>query len=385
MAIIEWVIWVLNHIIPKSKYIVFSSRPDFDDQVISIYRNICTRNEGDKYKIIWLVHDSEFDKVACKIIQANRKNSDIIVDRLSLSGVWFYVRAKYVFYTHGLYGSRTAPKSQVITNIWHGMPVKAIELLEHGKGNGRKATYTVSTSQFYQEIMSRAMGVKIDSVLRVGNPRNDLMYSKPDDIKKKLAIKNGQTVFFHLPTYRESNAGPERVDGSLGADVLIYQDDTIRQKIETFLEEQDAILITKLHPMSTGSVPHYHSERVIILSDNDLTSMNLCLYEVLSISNCLITDISSVYIDYMATDSPIIFYFPDIDEYLESRKTVFNDIEDWLVGPLVKDVDKLFSVMKDVCDKKDDFKERRQKIKVKLNPFNTVGNVDRLLNSIRFS
>ena len=71
----------------------------------------------------------------------------------------------------------------------------------------------------------------------------------------------------------------------------------------------------------------------VTITDADLVRAGLTLYAVLGSSRGLVTDYSSVWVDYLLLDRPMAFLVPDRDSY--SRALVPPDVLDWVPGELV--------------------------------------------------
>ena len=56
------------------------------------------------------------------------------------------------------------------------------------------------------------------------------------------------------------------------------------------------------------------------------------LYHLLSQTDAMISDYSSVYGDYLLTDKPIGFAFNDLEEYKKSRYIPLSPLEDYMPG-----------------------------------------------------
>ena len=95
--------------------------------------------------------------------------------------------------------------------------------------------------------------------------------------------------------------------------------------------------------------------------DSDwLMSQGFSLFQLLNVSDCLITDGSSVWIDYLLLDRPMIFHFPNPDTYPPSR-TIHRELyEAWAPGPLTKTGDDLISALDTVMAARDSHASSRK-------------------------
>ena len=59
----------------------------------------------------------------------------------------------------------------------------------------------------------------------------------------------------------------------------------------------------------------------------------------------IITDYSSIMIEYCVLDKPIIFFTYDLDSYLASERGFYYDFKDTVPGPIVHDDDELIDII----------------------------------------
>ena len=65
--------------------------------------------------------------------------------------------------------------------------------------------------------------------------------------------------------------------------------------------------------------------------------------ELLAITDILISDYSSIFYDYLATDKPVIFYIPDLEEYKNYRGLYIEPEE--LPGPCLTNLSEVGKVI----------------------------------------
>jgi CDP-glycerol glycerophosphotransferase len=88
---------------------------------------------------------------------------------------------------------------------------------------------------------------------------------------------------------------------------------------------EDFVVLLKTH-QSVHAFAGSRPELAEILVPNDLPS-NL----VLGVTSVLVTDYSSIFFDYLASERPVVFFTPDAEDYSHSRGTYFGPDE--LPGP----------------------------------------------------
>lgn len=258
------------------------------------------------------------------------------------AGVWF-TSAGLPAYGTGLH------KKRLIINLWHGVPLKKIALLDP---NVKKAariyfkkifsenyTCILTTSHELIPLMARSFAVSEDKIKVWGQPRNDGLFQK-NDCRKIL----GQ-LFPDLPEYTKTVLyAPTFRD--YGQVQLFPFKDFDQEQLEAFLEEKNMLLFIRTHVAEQGSAAPYLGKRIRFLGNEQAEDVT----GILNIFDCLITDYSSIYIDYLLTDKPMIFLPYDRQQYLDGRGMNF-DYDDVTPGPKPE----TFNDFLDALSPKEDF------------------------------
>jgi len=309
---------LMYRLAPKWNHAVIWGWPDYEDSVIALEQEL---QKSRVRKVVLLMSDPDRPPTW----EMGRKT--IRVKKNSVSGWLWFCLAKYVFFTHPCF-TRNFPPNVVSVNVWHGMPIKKIGwLIENDPGTS--ASFTLATSPFWAEIMERVMRPH-GQVLSSGLPRNDRLFSRPDEVFRKLGLNADQRLLTWLPTYRKSVRGLPRTDGIDSGNVF-EMPDVNPEELNTFLESRNAVLLVKPHPMAAFDQSQSWSN-LFIVDDQWLRDRSLSLYQTLGASDVLISDISSVVIDYLLLDRPIIHAFPDLGVYRSSRGFTVEPIEEYFAG-----------------------------------------------------
>ena len=328
---------LVNNVVPKSKgYLVFISYPDFADSAFTLFEYIREHYSGDR-TFIWLVA-----KGAKKPFFRNSENVVMVVNKKSLRGFYLFCRSKYIFFTHGHYGYVKPPESQIIINLWHGMPLKKIG---HYQGNRMpSASLCVCTSQAFVNIMSKSFQLDFDKVLPVGLPRNDLLIERSLDLEDFLykRLKPTAKVILWMPTFRDpflDGDGITQTQGGQSKDVVGFLDERELVEFDAFLGSKNASCIIKPHPLEVrlNSSSGNQFVNIVFVSNEALSNRGIQLYSLLSFADALITDYSSVFIDFMLTKKPIAFVMPDYSQYKNTRGFIFENLLGNLPGPVLAD------------------------------------------------
>ncbi len=334
---------LVDRVVPKSDSVVVRSFPDVSDQARQTVRAL----EQTGVPVTFLVDDPAsplLTGLRCRIRRAR-----------SLSGLLAYWRARVVVHTHGVYGSCSGARGKVFVNIWHGMPIKR---LDPGSDVGRLQTdVTIATSEVHSGHLAETWDLSREQVAVVGLPCNDLLVA-PGHAPAWLAQHTGRRpLVLWLPTYRRAVTGQLRADGAdLG---------TVTQFAGADLETVDAVMgalgafcVIKPHPLA--EVPETASrDNVAVMTTSSIEQLGSSLYELLAHADLLITDHSSVWVDFLLTGRPIVFAISDLSEYADSRGFYFPDVEGLLPGPLVTHVDELGAVVGELLAGRDDWSAKR--------------------------
>lgn len=326
--IIYILIDIFSCIAPKNKkLLVFNSVPDFSDNSYALYK-YCKENLNN-YRLIWLVKQP-------KKILKNNKNIEIY-SRISLKGIWCYIRAKYIFFTHGIYDNKIFIKNKIC--LWHGMPLKKIGYLSETEITlPPKMEIAISTSEYFQDIMSKVFNLNKDKVLIVGQPRNDLLFEKTKFYSKnKIDKERYNKIFIWMPTFRKAIVDWQS-SGVVQKNYISVLPFEKLKELNELLEKKQFLLIIKLHPFDILQNEKFEKfSNIIILKNEDLEKIDEQLYPLLGSTDALITDYSSVWIDYEILDKPIFFAIHDYEEYKNTRGLLFEDFIDISPYSVIKD------------------------------------------------
>ena len=258
------------------------------------------------------------------------------------AGVWF-TSAGLPAYGTGLH------KKRLIINLWHGVPLKKIALLDPNLKKAARIyfkkifsenyTCILTTSHELIPLMARSFAVSEDKIKVWGQPRNDGLFQKNDcgEILGELFpdLPEYTKTVLYAPTFRD-----------YGQVQLFPFKDFDQKQLEAFLDEKNMLLFIRTHVAEQGSAAPYLGKRIRFLGNEQAEDVT----GILNIFDCLITDYSSIYIDYLLTDKPMIFLPYDRQQYLDGRGMNF-DYDDVTPGPKPE----TFNDFLDALSPKEDF------------------------------
>jgi CDP-glycerol glycerophosphotransferase len=248
----------------------------------------------------------------------------------SFASLWATLRAGVIVVTHGLGDvNRFGIYGGTIVQLWHGAPLKRIHfdspvttqvngprllrrlLLFMYRRGARSVSLYVAGSETSAERMRSAFDVLPGKVQALGDPRDDVLFSVVDATERRAELKEmcGAPENFHGPIIMYA---PTWRDGAL--DPGIPQGAEL-SKLRSALDELDAVLIVRPHPLGAGAYEEMYGQRIRPLLADTVADPTPYLAAV----DLLITDYSSIAVDFAITERPIIWFTPDAVNYMGTR------------------------------------------------------------------
>lgn len=281
-------------------------------------------NYNSKYLFLYVKENCPHIR-ALYVINDSRRRAELegqygegcFIDGGSHEGLKTILEAGVWFTSAGLpaYELRCHPR-RIVVNLWHGIPLKKIALMEENQSIFRKMyfrrmfsdkyTYILTTSRELVPIMAESFAVPAHKVKVWGQPRNDMLWerSKKAEIEKALGISGADKLILYAPTYRE-----------YGQTRLFPFAEYNREQLEDYLKQRNWHICLRTHLEEQGSSKEYESPHVHFLNNDVVEDVALWLNGF----DLLITDYSSIYLDYLLLNRPMIFLAYDKEEYLHKR------------------------------------------------------------------
>ncbi|WP_349904367.1 CDP-glycerol glycerophosphotransferase family protein [Parafrigoribacterium humi] len=281
-------------------------------------------HEDPALSITWLARDAD------ELRRAHALGLPSVL-RSSWAGFGRTLRAELVAVTHGLGdANRFGTRGAFIVQLWHGIPLKRIQLdspVTFGgpavlrrvlrglyRRNAASIRMLPAASEYSAARLRTAFGLPENRVIVTGDPRDDVLLAGSEESRRAAAREllartlgelGDSRLLLYAPTWRDGEADP-------GVPSAVEW-----QALARYLEATDSLLVLRPHPHSVGAYDGgpAASPRIRMLTaaaQNDVTP-------ALPAIDLLITDYSSIAYDFALTGRPIAYLAPDVERYVATR------------------------------------------------------------------
>lgn len=355
---------LLNKTVKKDSHTIFihSANGELNDNSLAIYEYLIEKKYNKKYKIVCSVSD---------ILKYDNEHKNVYFIKNNYKSVFQFMKSKFVFYSMGKIPIKPT-KTQMVINLWHGIPLKTIALLSNiNNGKEYYFTYVCATSNFYKPIMAKAFGCPEENVIICGEPKTDKLFIKQAKKTKKIIV--------WAPTFRKSKF--LGYDDTGRSDILPIFDNNEFEILNNILKKYEVEMIVKLHPLQNlGEFKKCSFSNLKIYPHVDFLSAGFELYSLLSQSDALITDYSSVGLEYLMLDRPIAYSIDDMEEYKNNRGFVIDNPLQLMPGKLIETKEDFQSFICDVANNIDEYKNIRNKVNTLCHEYSDGKNAKRIIN-----
>ena len=363
----------------KKKMIIFESNSEIKDNSKALFLKCLEKKINEEYNIVWIVEDIALAKKK----YGKYKNVQFIYKSknhrsFSLKRMYYCCTAKYCFYTHLLIGLRKG-KGQIKVFLTHGTPIKDTRGLFW---NPYLNTNIICTSDFAASLRCKTFGGGKDISLNLGFPRNDYLFAKDvkiDNFLKKYSFKK---LILWLPTFKHisfKNVNRNDFKFDTKNDISLLNNQAL-SKINIKLKEHSCLMIIKFHPsQNMDYVMKKSYSNILMMTNEELIQKNIDLYSLMGKSDALITDFSSVYMDYLLCDKPIGFELNDYDNFKNGRGFLVDNPLELMPGFKIFNENNFLKFIDDVCEEKDLYVNQRRKLCKKIHEHLDGNSSERIL------
>ena len=374
-TIAKRVLTALNHMIPKGNIILLGSFPPFRDNAFALYQYILHNRKDiiSHYQIYWAQ-----ENVPQEVVNIYVKSGNYI-DKNSPKGIWLFLRARYVISTHGFFTDVYPGRGQLQINLWHGNGYKVIP----PRDRVYRGDFSIGTSMLFLPIIAEKFEISPDNVWITGLPRNDNLFHPGGELMKLAKGKTYKRTILWMPTYRKALFNHTGVDGNtdvFGLKTFLEND---LYEFDKWLSEKNIILLIKPHPMDELSEAKVEStNNIVFFTNQTVEDLHIDLYSLLAETDALISDYSSVVVDYLLTDKPIGIVCADLEEYKSNRGFVLNPVQDYLPGPIIQSRVELKQFIVSIDEESEIMKQKRLYLKNLFHKYQDDHSSERVCNMI---
>lgn len=356
---------------PDPKLIVFSSEPDFSDNSRVLFEYMQDNGFAESYKFIWLVNEPEqFASLHYPNTTFVQKNDAYrYLRRETLKAL---MQAHYYIGTHIRQKRiRKSGSGQIILNLWHGCGFKDTQ---HMPWNDA-FDYVLVPGDVFIETKSRFFGCSKDRILPIGYPRYDLFRKhnpNMDAFVNSFRVNADTRLIIWMPTFRKTgkNKYPEEhIAYSFPLPVLQSAEDLL--KLDRACREKNLVILVKKHQYQQDfGIDHAALTNIRFIDNQTFSDHQIQMYEFLPRTDALISDYSSVAIDYLLIDKPIGFTLDDYESYKQTRGFVFEDPLAYMPGAHIYTLEELIRFVGDVAEgAPDPYKAQRAEVRTHTNKY----------------
>jgi CDP-glycerol glycerophosphotransferase len=281
------------------------------------------------YRCIWITKDK-------KILSEMKQNGYEVYYYLSKDALFLTLQANSIFISHSITDVMPISfnKKSKIINLWHGIPIKKIALLDKNqtlkskilyKLNKRIITYFISNHKTFNTIYQKAFALDFEQIIALGLPRIEYLKNPNkfvDNLKNKL--NDNFINYLYAPTFRDYDFN----NPLLEPNTLV--------KLDKFFEDKKIKLYIKLHPQENSLTLNDYKNIYFIKDD---------IYEILPFFKNFISDYSSLIYDFTSAfpNGNLVLYTPDFEKY-EKERGFFIDFKEVFKDCFFKDYKEIFEI-----------------------------------------
>ena len=345
----KYLLLLVSYLIPRDKKLwCFGASFNGNAKYLYIYM---VENMANLYHCVWIGEKEDVDQVRHAGLAAYRQ--------WSLKGLYYTLRGGvYVYNSYPANVNLYTMGGAKLVNLWHGVALKCIDRqIKDGptakyyqaKGlfneirylNFRKhADVVLSTSPLMTENFSEAFDVTEKEIVEGIYPRCDLFTKSEEEIKTFItryegnltqrlvrSIQQFDYTYIYLPTWRDTG------------DDFISECGFDFDAINEVMKRHNRLFLLKMHPDSRLKFDVDYSNVRIMDKEVDI-------YPILPLTDCLITDFSSIYFDYiLMEDKQIILFIPDYEDYINKSRALKYPYDDVMKGMKALNFEQLLTLL----------------------------------------
>ena len=352
------------------------------DNPHAIFSYLLSEPKYSHLKHVWVLDDFEANQ---RIIKKYKKFSNVsFVMYESKEYLETLATAKYLINNVTFKPYFVKRDEQVYINTWHGTPLKSMGYEQVGGNltsnnmvrNFLLADYLISANETMTNMYLdsyKLRGLYPGKIIEDGYPRNDFLFQtdKAEFLKELEAegihVDPNKKIILYAPTWREASSNV----------AVVNPDEFIEFKncIEKHINSDEYQLLIKPHQYVYQQLKHMDEYK------NMFIPATIDANQLMSIVDVMVSDYSSIFLDYLATGKPVVFYIPDLETYRAVRGLKIG-VED-LPGFASSELEEVAEFLGDIDTRQKEYEEKYADVKEKIAKYDN-GEVTKRLADLVF-
>ena len=339
----------LMGLVPPRAQALVAGLPDSEENSLVTALALARRFRG---RVVLVANDQalarqQLERVAAVLDAREAADAVVVVPKKGLATYREFLRSAVVAYTHGLYDSPRPAGRRLHVNLWHGSGPKWNANARQSQRIG--ADVLAANNEPWGREVARALAMPAGTRIVTGNARQDAMLAAargpvPRGGLESLGINPDRPLVLWLPTFRAS-ARAGRV-GLREGEPLETGADPVLERLVTDAADAGVQLVLKTHRHDDDD---YAARGVHALTTEDLHGAGLTLYQLLGLADAVVSDYSSVWVDFLATGRSVSLHCPDLQVYERDRGLNDPPLREVAGGLMLGSADEAAELVADVA------------------------------------
>jgi CDP-glycerol glycerophosphotransferase len=254
---------------------------------------------------------------------------------------------------------------QVIAQTWHGVGFKRVAFdmdgiqfanpgyLEKLAEEAPNWSFLVSPSSFCTEVMRRAFRYD-GEICELGSPRNDVLFTGDrtaitERVRQVVGVAPDRKLLLYAPTWRDNEFyGPGRYKFDMRLDVSQFPPEF----------QREYALLVRRHPNTVDDLLGQDSEFVFDVANYP------DVRDLLVAADVLVTDYSTISLDFLNTGRPVLYYTYDLANYRDRLRGFYFDLEGEGPGPVLETTGEVVAALQDLAAVQQQYRDRYEKFRL---------------------
>lgn len=321
--------------------ILFETRMDFEGEGKIFYDYLLKEGYNKKYEIIWLVKNPEkYKKYEKENVHFIRSHVKYDKKCRNAKAYKYMLSSHYIFYDHSVNWIAMTRKKQVFVDLWHGC--------DYALDVDRKRIFfdhCLTPGEAFNLPMKEMFGCTMRKMMPLGYPHYDEVIrenKKAEKFKEELLKKSDSSKLLLWCPVDEKKLSAEE----------------IRQLDELCMEKKIHLLVNmQVREADSQKVPA-ELTHVSRCTGKEMKKAGIDDYQLLHVTDALISDYSSLMVDFLLLDRPLA---AEIVELNDQKKWIFNAYPDFIPGKKIRSFKDICAFIKETAEGRDEMaSERRQ-------------------------